>query len=226
MTSHSILHCENCRAALETWSALHFCSACGAVQSVDSKMSYFRCFGFEPRFGLDASTLEKRFFEISKVLHPDRFTIAEPKIKQLSLEKMSLLNLAYGTLKNPESRRVYLLDLLTRSGEVEVKNSKQKIPAELAESWFEIQDLLVEDREKAVLKVKDFEKEIHEYRNRLEAKIRVDEKACDDFLDQGASRTSGLGAILVLIDENVQALRYLASLIRDVERIKSYAHPN
>jgi molecular chaperone HscB len=105
---------------------------------VKARPDYFEFLGVPRRFQQDVRALEKRFYELSREFHPDRFTTSGVEAQRLSLEKMSLLNQAYQTLKDPAERRGYLLKL-------EGIESKSKAPAELAEAWFEAQEKSDED---------------------------------------------------------------------------------
>lgn len=142
--------------------------------------------------------MEKRFYELSREFHPDRFTTSGIEAQRLSLEKMSLLNEAYRTLKDPAERRGYLLKL-------EGIESKSKAPTELAEAWFEAQE------DPAALE--GFERTLNEFRAKTEASISAQEA----LLDQGhASREQW-----IQLADFVNTLNYLKSMDRDLERFKN-----
>jgi molecular chaperone HscB len=65
--------------------------------------------GLEPRLNLDAAELQKRFYSMSRLLHPDRFNRASATEKQYSLEATAILNDAYRTLRDPVTRAEYML---------------------------------------------------------------------------------------------------------------------
>ena len=74
-------------------------------------MNKFEVLGVEPRFTLDAGDLERRYKELSKQLHPDRFATAPAKERLASLQASQRLNDAYRTLRAPTARAAHLLEL-------------------------------------------------------------------------------------------------------------------
>jgi Fe-S protein assembly co-chaperone HscB len=87
------------------------CEGCGAVQPPDRSADYFRVFDLPRKFDLDVVDLERRYKEMTKVLHPDRFARADGRARRASLERSVQLNLAWRTLSQPVSRAEYLLSL-------------------------------------------------------------------------------------------------------------------
>ena len=60
------------------------------------------------KLNLDATVLEREFYELSRKLHPDLYANAAKREQEWSLEQSSLLNDAYRTLKDPIQRTEYL----------------------------------------------------------------------------------------------------------------------
>jgi molecular chaperone HscB len=87
------------------------CSHCGAVQPPDPRADHFRVLGVERAFALDVADLERRYKEMTKVLHPDRFARADERARRASLKRSIQLNEAWRTLKDPVRRAEYLLSL-------------------------------------------------------------------------------------------------------------------
>ena len=77
-----------------------------------SAPDYFQFFGLEPRLGIDLGDLERRFYRLSRELHPDRFTRGTHAEQERSLEASAVLNDAYRTLRDPIARAEYLLKRL------------------------------------------------------------------------------------------------------------------
>jgi len=104
---------------------------------------YFSFFGLERKLGLDLAALERRFYELSWKLHPDNFHNASAEEQGLSLEKASVLNDAWRTLRDPVARVEYLLGLegVRREGEI-----KQQAPPDLLAEVFELNEYLEELR--------------------------------------------------------------------------------
>jgi molecular chaperone HscB len=87
------------------------CAACGAVQPPDAAADHFQVLGGERRFALDLEALERRYKELTRILHPDRFARADPRARRASLARSVQLNEAWRTLRDPVRRAEYLLRL-------------------------------------------------------------------------------------------------------------------
>jgi molecular chaperone HscB len=77
-----------------------------AASQAASQLDAFGLLGLEPRFDVDAATIEKAFFAKAKEIHPDRFQGAD---RVAALSRTRALNDAYQTLKKPVLRAEYLL---------------------------------------------------------------------------------------------------------------------
>lgn len=195
---------------------LHVCPACGRPRPLSGQEDYFSVFGLPRRFGIDAGELERRFYRVSRVLHPDRFTTAEPEARRISLERMSLLNQAYRTLRNPDDLRDYILGLEGIRADAE---GKGRIPEELAESWFELQDALADDPSEAEPRLRLFEEELRALQEVQERKLARIEREIDGEKDSGRGE-----APHSRYEELFRVARersYLKSMERDVERIRA-----
>ena len=207
------MNCQFCGCSLqEGFLARHICPSCGKPQAIRTEGSdretYFTVFAAPEKFKQDLGELQKRFYEVSRALHPDRFTTADEQSRRNSLERMSFLNDAYKTLRTPADLRDYVLEL---QGLKTDPATKGQIPMQLAESWFELQDSLAEDPDQAESKFQAFEQELREFRNGAETRIAATENQYDTF--------GGLDVLKKLARE-VQELSYLKSMDRDLERIK------
>lgn len=105
---------------------------------------YFRFFGYGgPRLGLDTDDLQKRFYELSRRFHPDRFARMPAAEQQYALDATSLLNDAYRVLRDPVARAEYVLK--QEGFDVGEQRSKD-VPPELLEEVFELNMALEELR--------------------------------------------------------------------------------
>jgi molecular chaperone HscB len=77
----------------------------------DPKADHFRVLGVEGKFALDLEDLERRYKELTRLLHPDRFARADERARRASLQRSMQLNQAWRTLKDPVRRAEYLLSL-------------------------------------------------------------------------------------------------------------------
>ena len=88
--------------------------------------------------------LERRFYSLSRKLHPDLFFRSMSRERQYSLEAAAILNDAYRTLRDPVLRAEYLLKEL---GEETADQQRQDVPPELLEEVFELNELIEELRQ-------------------------------------------------------------------------------
>lgn len=87
-----------------------FCDRCGKVQPPRGE-DHFALLGLTPAFTVDADDLERRYRELQRKLHPDRFALKSAPERRASLERATDINEAYRTLKDPGRRAAYLLTL-------------------------------------------------------------------------------------------------------------------
>lgn len=127
--------CWNCHTPVQEE---HFCNHCEKIQPDRPGIDYFAFFGLPRRLSINLKDLEKRFYSLSRMLHPDNFYCSSDVERQLSLDKSAELNDAYRTLKDPVLRAEYLLSLEGR------KPSSRQAPRELLEEVFEMNELLAE----------------------------------------------------------------------------------
>lgn len=95
------------------------------------------------RLDLNTGGLQKRFYELSRELHPDRFMRNSEREREYSLEASSILNDAYRALKNPVTRAEYVLK--QEGFDIGEQRSKN-VPPELLEEVFELNETLEEMR--------------------------------------------------------------------------------
>ncbi len=105
--------------------------------------NYYELLGIPKSLNLSLDELQKRYYELSRQLHPDRF-MQKPEVEQQrALDLSSALNDAYRTLKDPVKRAQYMLSL--EGFDVGEQRSKD-VPPELLEEVFELNMALEEMR--------------------------------------------------------------------------------
>lgn len=115
------------------------CSTCGAPQPVLKNATYFEVLELEPKMRLDASQLEKAFRDLSRRVHPDRFSGRTALERKMAVEQTAYANLGYRTLKNPRTRAEYLLELKGRKvGKEEDRVKDMALLEEMLEARDEI----------------------------------------------------------------------------------------
>jgi molecular chaperone HscB len=78
---------------------------------LDFSKNYFDLFGMPVGFLLDTDELTRRYRDLQRVVHPDRFAHAGDYERRLSMQGATRINEAYQTLKDPLARARYLLSL-------------------------------------------------------------------------------------------------------------------
>jgi molecular chaperone HscB len=185
-------------------------------------------------FALDLKELERRFYERSRALHPDRHTAAGPAARAASLERMSLLNQAYSALKDPRARREYLLELegvkLPEESSPLQGQAQGQLPQELVEEWFELQEALMEGSPEARESLRRFRSELEAHQERLAAEIAelerrhdalaAGERSGDDAApaSQQVDTAPARRQALEELGRKLQAANYLRSLERNIAR--------
>ncbi|MHB1743470.1 MAG: Fe-S protein assembly co-chaperone HscB [Acidobacteriaceae bacterium] len=133
-----------------------FCARCGKLQPY-TPTDYFAFFGLPRRFQLDVAALEKQFYRLSRKFHPDLYARASAEEQRWSLEKSSVLNDAWRTLRDPLARTEYMLGLAGIRLEAQSRDAsdraaengtakQQVVPPDLLEEVFELNMQLEEMR--------------------------------------------------------------------------------
>jgi molecular chaperone HscB len=136
--------------------AAHFCDSCGKVQPA-KPADYFSFFGLPRKLNVNGGELEREFYRLSRRLHPDLYVHGSTEEQSWSLQKSSMLNDAYRTLKDPVQRTQYLLKLegvqleeqsqaATEQARQSGEQKKQVVPPEMLEEVFELNMQLEEAR--------------------------------------------------------------------------------
>ncbi|KAM6965397.1 iron-sulfur cluster co-chaperone protein HscB [Aplochiton taeniatus] len=109
-TSYLKLNCWNCQHPIKETPSF-FCSSCKLVQPPDEEASYFQIMDCDLTYTLDSHTLQKRYLQLQRFLHPDNFGQKTAKEQKYAEHQSALVNKAYKTLLKPLSRGLYMLEL-------------------------------------------------------------------------------------------------------------------
>jgi molecular chaperone HscB len=104
---------------------------------------YFEFLDLPRNLAVDAKDLEKRFYALSRELHPDLHSRKSPAERAQAEESTAVLNDAYRTLRSPVARAEYLLKL---EGFDIGEQTTKDVPPELLEEVFELNMALEELR--------------------------------------------------------------------------------
>lgn len=209
--------CAHCGAASTD---AHFCSECRKIQPVAPGTDYFAFFGLPRHLLIDEAALEKDFYSLSRQFHPDYFMASEASERRASIDRSSMLNDAYRTLRDRVKRAQYLLTL---EG---YKEAEKKAPPDLLEEVFEL-NMQIEEL-KAAKKMGD-EDEMGEARAALESALQglieklnaIDERLYAlfgvwDAAVEGDPGDESRKAALDRISETLSHRSYIRNLVRDI----------
>ncbi len=113
------------------------------LRNIFHGLNYYEIFGLDRKLAIDSGDLQKRFYELSRQYHPDRFQTKSAADQQAVLDKSSLLNDAYRVLRDPVQRAEYVLK--QEGFDIGEQRSKD-VPPELLEEVFELNMALEELR--------------------------------------------------------------------------------
>jgi molecular chaperone HscB len=173
----------------------------------------FDTLGVEPRFDLDVPALEQRHRDLSRALHPDRYTGAPAAERRLALGRAIDANEAFRALKDPVRRAEALL---ARAGVPVGETREPKPPASLLMEMMEAREELSDAaRAKDLARVAALAATMHTRRDAVLAKL-------GDLLAPVASSAHGdLAAALPTLGE----LRYIRRFLDEVAAIQEDLAP-
>lgn len=209
-----------CRGCSEVQPPAFFCRSCGALQPLPQDVDYFTVLGLPSHPDVDAAALEARYYELSRKLHPDRFQTGSPEVQQASVRATAILNAAYRTLRDVESRGRYWLQ---RSGD-DLGRDNNQVPPQLAAYVFEVQEKMSDLRAGANGGAEGLRDELSEVQRDLAARRARDRTALDELLrgwpaGRDASGTADDSGATVLRELKglLSELSYLRTLDRDLQ---------
>ena len=169
-------------------------------------MDPFALLGAERRFDLDLGALEKTHRELSRALHPDKFSQASASERRAALEKAAAVNEAWRTVRDPITRA----EALFRLADVAVgeTNEPKASPAFLME-MLELREELAESRS-----ARDVERAA-----KLGEAMRGRATATEKKLAEGFGKGEDPRSLLPLLGE----LRFYARFLEEVDAIEEEA---
>ena len=203
---HSPSKTIKCWSCTQQTTPLLFCESCQSILDypVDLSLSHFDIFKITEHLLIDETELRTKFYHLSKQVHPDRFTMAVHPAPLYALRWSTALNRAYQTLKNPQDRTHLVIERYIGHSDA---LAKAAIPTDLAESYFEIQDLLSEGQVEPIL---NFNKELESL---LMESQKMWHKLAAEF-DSGFNKTKSAEDLRTHANRE----KYLRSMLLDIER--------
>jgi molecular chaperone HscB len=177
--------------------------------------NFYEFFGLDKKLVIDNENLQKRFYDLSRQWHPDRFGRKSPEEQAQALEATSVLNDGYRTLRNPVRRAEYLL---TEEGFPIGEQRSKDVPPELLEEVFELNMALEELKSGD----EDARPQLETARvNFVRLRTDIDRELEDLFARYDAAEPQSESARQALheIRGVLNRRRYIENLIRDVDRV-------
>lgn len=204
-------HEHNCWQCGSADAGSLFCRYCNSLQAPTP--DYYHFFGLPRTLSLEPEHLQSRFYSLSRLLHPDRYTRRSEQEKRYSLEASSILNDAYRILRDPIRRAEYVLK--EEGYEIGEQRSRD-VPPELLEEVFELNMALDE------LRMGDEEvlPQLDGMRHKFQAMLgRIDEELEGEFRRHDAqAEESARREILDRIRRILHRRRYIRNLVSEVDR--------
>lgn len=114
------------------------------LEPISASASYFDVLGVP--VSAEETLLTRRFHELSRRYHPDRWATAPLETQTAALDASALINDAYRTLRDPFTRAEYLLRR-ERGTRPDDNKDRVKPPQELFAQVLELQETLMEYQE-------------------------------------------------------------------------------
>ncbi|WP_346839146.1 Fe-S protein assembly co-chaperone HscB [Microbulbifer sp. SAOS-129_SWC] len=107
--------------------------------------TYFDMFGLKPAFEIDRAALTKRYRELQREFHPDKYAAKSEREQLLAMQYAARINEAHTTLRDPVLRAAYLLELAG----VEISPEQTTADAEFLMQQMMLRERLEEVRDEA-----------------------------------------------------------------------------
>lgn len=190
-----------------------FCPACGALRK--SPAGYFDLFGIEEKLAIDAADLQRRFYELSRKLHPDLYTRKAEQERENALQATAILNDGYRTLRDPVKRAEYVLK---QHGFDIGEQRSNNVPPELLEEVFELNMALEEIRSGDESARPQLEEARERFRTMLD---EIDRELAAEFERYDETRERD---VLAKIRGILNRRRYVQNLVNEVEKETAVAN--
>lgn len=175
---------------------------------------FYDFFGLDRKLSIDEADLQKRFYQLSKEWHPDRWSRKSAREQAQALEATSILNDGYRTLRDPVRRAEYLL---AEEGFPIGEQRSKDVPPELLEEVFDLNMALEELRsgDESARPQLEAAKE-----NFLGMRGEIDRELTNLFTKYDAAESESETARQALheIRGVLNRRRYIENLLRDVDR--------
>ena len=176
--------------------------------------NFYEFFGIERKLTVDSSALQKRFYELSRNWHPDRFSRKSAAEQAEALEATAIVNDGYRTLRDPVRRAEYLL---TEEGYPIGEQRSKDVPPELLEEVFELNMALEELRggdDSARPQLESAKANFLNLRAQVDGELETLFSKYDSSEAQSETAKQALHDIRGVLNRR----RYIENLVRDVDK--------
>ncbi len=178
---------------------------------------YFEVFELPRKLQVDLDALQRRFYELSRLHHPDFHRMAGEDDQAAALERSALINRAYRALRDPLARVEYLIALEEGRETKEAAGVKPKPPTDLLEEMLEVQEAL-EGAKTSGLDARARERLARERQGLMERRAAGDAAIVDRFVewDRAIDTSGGREPLLEWFKEALATRAYLRTVIDDL----------
>jgi molecular chaperone HscB len=183
------------------------------------RKDFFEVFGLPRKLGIDAPELQRRFYALARVHHPDFHQAASAEERARVEETSALVNAAYRTLRDPIARADYLVRLEEGRETREGDTDRPKAPPALLQEMFEIQEALAEA--KAGVLDDAARATLVEQRERLHARLSAEEARLVGPLSArwDAAASGERAAVVKALKDALATRAYLRTVIGDLAEV-------
>lgn len=183
------------------------------LRAAPFRMNYYDFFSLPRKLAIEQEALQRRFYELSRQWHPDRFSRKSAQEQAQALEATAILNDGYRTLRDPIGRAEYLL---SEEGFPLGEQRSRDVPPELLDEVFEMNMMLEELKggdEAARAQLETAEASFLNMRGETDRELEALFAAYDASDAQSETARQALREIRAVLNRR----RYIENLIRDVD---------
>lgn len=206
-----------CRSCGEVQPPAFFCRSCDAIQALPQDTDYLAVLGLPPHPGVDVTELDRRYYELSRKLHPDRYQTRGVDEQRASVQATALLNAAHKTLRDVEARGRYWL---ARSGD-SLGRENQSVPPRLAAYVFDVQEKLGELRAAVNGSASALRSELVETQRELAERVDRQRTALSDLLRGWPVEDAAAPPSLTPDERGPAALRELKGVLSELSYLRT-----
>ncbi|MBL7682028.1 MAG: hypothetical protein JNK00_01610 [Flavipsychrobacter sp.] len=103
-------------------------------------VNYFELYELPVSFSPDATAVKKKFYELSRMYHPDRFTLTDDNSRAEALRMAAINNDAYKVLQNADATMSYILKI----NELLTNEEKYNLPPDFLMEMMDLNESISE----------------------------------------------------------------------------------